>query len=212
MNHHAGGFVHAGEGEISRGISAACAGAAFQRDNSPPDRRRRRRFGTACRHRPCCTDRLRHLDRRLRQLLGDAEQVLAPFHLAPDVLGLHAGGCPQDGQVVEQIGALADHRVGLAVDGVDHDFDGFLGELLGHLGRAALKQPRRARRCRIEILGRDHRLIKPLERITHASKLIQTRGERVNARPTIKKIHRPGGRWIASLTVSFYQPAFTCLR
>src|SRR5439155_13071709 len=54
-------------------------------------------------------------------------------------------------------------------------------------GRAALKQPCGPRNCRIEILGRDYRLIKPFERITHPTKLIETHGERVNGRTTKKK-------------------------
>ena len=134
---------------------------------------------------------------RFRQLLGDAEQVFAPLHLAPDVLGLDAGRCPQNSQVIEQVGTLADHRRRVAVDCVDHDFDSFLGKLLGHLGGSALKQPRRARRCRVQIPGRDDSLIKPFERITHAQNLIESRGQRVNGWPrNHKKIHRPLGRWI----------------
>ena len=123
---------------------------------------------------------LGHFDGGFRQLLGNSEHVLAPLHFAPDVLGPHAGRRPQHREVIEQVGALADHRVGIAADRVDHDLDGFFGQFLGHLGRAALKQPRGSRRCRIEILGRDHRQIKPLEQITHSPKLAETHGQRVN--------------------------------
>ena len=64
--------------------------------------------------------------------------------------------------------AFADHRLGVAIDSVDHDLDGFFGKLLGHLGWATLKQPGGTRRSRIEILGREHRQIKPLKRIIHS--------------------------------------------
>ncbi len=123
---------------------------------------------------------LGHFDGGFRQLLGNSEHMLAPLHFAPDVLGPHTGRRPQDGEIIEQVGALADHGVGIAGDGVDHDLDGFFGQFLGHLGRAALKQPRGSRSCRIEILGRDHRQIEPLERITHPPKLAETGGQRVN--------------------------------
>ena len=85
--------------------------------------------------------------------------MLAALHLPPDVLGADAGRRPQHRQIIEKIGAFADHRLGLAVDGVDHDLDGFFGQFLGHFGRAALKQLCGSRGRRIEILGRDHRLI-----------------------------------------------------
>ena len=101
------------------------------------------------------------------------------------------------GKAAPEIGTFADDGFGLAVDGIDDDLDRLLGELLGHFGGAALKQLGRARRRRIEILGRDYRLVKPLERINHPSKLVQTRGQRVNARfppllPT-KQNRRPRG-------------------
>jgi hypothetical protein len=70
-------------------------------------------------------------------------------------------------------------------------FDGFFGQFLGHLGRAALKQPCGSRNCRIEILGRDHCQIKPLERITHSLKLFETRGQRVNGQRQQEEIRRP---------------------
>ena len=57
--------------------------------------------------------------------------------------------------------------VALAVDGVDHDLDGFLGELLGDLGIAGAKQPGRARARLIGVPRRDHGLIEAVERITH---------------------------------------------
>ena len=69
--------------------------------------------------------------------------------------GLHAGVHPEHHQIVEQVGAFADHGLGLAVHGVDHDFDGFLGQLLGHLGAAGAQQPRGARFGRIGSRGRQ---------------------------------------------------------
>ena len=83
---------------------------------------------------------------------------------------------------VEKVGAFPDDRIGIAVNRVDHDLDGFFGQFLGHFGRAALKQPGRSRNCRIEIPGREHRLIEPFERITHPSNLIESHRQRVNGR------------------------------
>src|ERR1700737_1586446 len=81
---------------------------ALKRDNWSPRDPRGRNLG--------------HFDGRFRQLLGDSEQMFAPLHLAPHVLGPHARRRPQNGEIIEKIGALPDHRVGIAVDGVDHDF------------------------------------------------------------------------------------------
>src|SRR6476646_9626842 len=137
---------------------ALAQGSALKRDNwSPGDPRR--------------GGRLWHFDRRFRQLLGYSEHVLAPLHFLPDILRHHASPRPQHGEVIKKVGAFTDHGVALAVDGIDHDLDGFLGQLLRHLGWATLKQPCRSRNCRIEILGRDDCLVKPFERITHRSKV-----------------------------------------
>ena len=91
------------------------------------------------------------LDVLLRQLLGQAEQALAPGHLGEDVLRPDAGLGPEHDQIVEQIGAFADHRLAIAVHGVDDDLDRLLGELLGHLGAAGRAS---AWRC---ATGRDRR-------------------------------------------------------
>ena len=63
--------------------------------------------------------------RQFRQLFGDAEQMLAPLHLAPDIGRLHTRTSPEHGQIIEQIGAFADDRFGIAIDRVDRDLDGF---------------------------------------------------------------------------------------
>src|SRR5437764_1075146 len=73
------------------------------------------------------SDGLGHFHGRFGPFLGNAEQMLALLHLAPDVLRSDTGGGPQYGEIIEKIGALADYRVGLAIDRVDHDFDGFFG-------------------------------------------------------------------------------------
>src|SRR6266851_7397334 len=59
----------------------------------------------------------------LRQLLRDAQQPLATLHLRPHVLGMDVGGHPKHHEVIEEVGALAHHRVGMAVHGVDHNLD-----------------------------------------------------------------------------------------
>src|ERR1700759_662828 len=73
---------------------------ALKRDNWPPSHPWRR-------------GGFWQLDRRFRQLLGDAEQMLAPLHLLPDVVGHYAGRRPQHGKIIEQVGAFADHGVAL---------------------------------------------------------------------------------------------------
>src|ERR1700676_3948325 len=112
--------------------------AAFKRDNWSPCDPRGGHFW--------------HFDGGFRQLLGNSEQMFAPFHLAPDVVRPHPGRGPQNRKIVEQISALAHYRGGIAADGIDHDLDGLFGQFLGHLGRAALKQPGGSRNRRIEIL------------------------------------------------------------
>src|SRR4051794_36236760 len=52
---------------------------------------------------------------RLRHLLGDAHQLLAPGHLVPDVLRLHACGNPEHDEIVNQIRAFTHHSVAVAV-------------------------------------------------------------------------------------------------
>ena len=103
------------------------------------------------------------IDRRY----SDAEQMLAPLHFPPHVCGTYAGGRPQHGEVVEKIGALSDHRIRVAADRIDGHLDGFLGQFLNYLRRAALEQPGRPRGGRIEVPGANHRQIEPLNRIIH---------------------------------------------
>ena len=109
----------------------------------------------------------------LEQLLGDAEQALAPLHLLPDFLRLHAGGDPEHDEIVDEVGAFLDDGVAAAVHRVDHDFDGLFGELLGHLGAAGAQQPRGARACRIAMPSGDHPVIEALDRISHAPTIAQ---------------------------------------
>src|SRR5690348_5421306 len=73
------------------------------------------------------------LDQLLGQLLGDAEQALAPIHLGPDLLGLDARLDPERHQVIDQIGAFLDDRRLVPAHGVYHHLDRLLGKLLGHL-------------------------------------------------------------------------------
>eukprot|EP01035_Chromulina_nebulosa_P041374 gene41375-55966_t len=57
---------------------------------------------------------------------------------------MNANRSPQHGQIVQKIGAFTDDARLIAVDGVDGHLDGFFGNFLRHLGRAALKQARGA--------------------------------------------------------------------
>src|SRR5262245_20406997 len=81
---------------------------------------------------------------------------------------MDAGGHPEHHKIVEQVGALAHHGVGMAVHGIDHHFDRFLRKLLGHLAAARAQQPRSPRRCRIGGARGQHGLIEAIERITHS--------------------------------------------
>ena len=50
----------------------------------------------------------------LRQLLRDPHQALAPRHLVPDFPRSDPSLGPKHDEIVEQVGALADHRLALA--------------------------------------------------------------------------------------------------
>ena len=78
--------------------------------------------------------------------------------------GLDAGRDPEHDQIVEQVGAFLDDRVGLAVHRVDDDLDRLFGKLLGHLAAARAQQPRCPRGRRIGALGGDNSLVKAVER------------------------------------------------
>src|ERR1019366_4404926 len=87
------GFVHAGNLRKSGEALVALAQiAVLKRDNWPPCDPSRRCLG--------------HFDGGFRQLLGNSEQMLAPLHFAPDVLGPHTGRRPQNGEIIKKVGAL----------------------------------------------------------------------------------------------------------
>src|SRR5262249_26780221 len=80
----------------------------------------------------------------LEQLLGDAEEALAPLHLLPDVLRIDTRVRPEDDEVVKEVGAFAHHGVAVAIQRVDDDLECFLAELLRHLGATGMHQGGRA--------------------------------------------------------------------
>src|SRR5215216_7183932 len=96
MNHHGAEMSMPGNKRFCKFMVALApfAQAAFQRDNSSP------RFGGG--------GDFGQFERRFRQFLGDTQEMLAALHFAPDILRPNAGRSPQDGEIVEQIGALAD--------------------------------------------------------------------------------------------------------
>jgi len=57
------------------------------------------------------------------------------------------------------------------VQRVDHHLEGFLAELLGHLGAAGIEQTRRPRGRGVLVLGRKNGLKEPVDRISHAGTL-----------------------------------------
>src|ERR1700690_4497859 len=80
---------------VREGGSAALADApSFQRHNLTPRR---------------------GLYQFLRHFFGNAKHLLAPAHLVPDLVGVDPGMNPEHHEIVQQIGAFADHRFGLAV-------------------------------------------------------------------------------------------------
>jgi hypothetical protein len=66
------------------------------------------------------------------------------------------------------------------VHGVDHDLDGFLGQLLTHLAAAREQQPRRLRRRGVGALGGEHRTMKPVKRIGHGATITPSRRKSIN--------------------------------
>src|SRR5580658_11012618 len=73
---------------------------------------------------------------RFRELLRDAEELLAPAHLRPDIGRIDAEGVPQDDEMIEEIGALVDDARATLAHRVEGDLGRFLDELLAHLGEA----------------------------------------------------------------------------
>ena len=63
--------------------------------------------------------------------------MFATGHFRPDVLWMDFRRDPEDDKIVEEIGALSDHGVGVTSHGVDHYLDRFLGQLLAQLPRPA---------------------------------------------------------------------------
>src|SRR5664279_4812623 len=55
--------------------------------------------------------------RAFGQLFRDTLRAFATVHFVPHLLRANTRGDPQNGQIVEQIRAFADHRVSVAVDG-----------------------------------------------------------------------------------------------
>jgi hypothetical protein len=75
-------------------------------------------------------------DHILGQFFGDSEHFLASPHFVPDIVRMDAGVGPKNHEIVEKIGAFADHSIGLAVHSVDHDLDRLFAEFLGDFGAA----------------------------------------------------------------------------
>src|SRR5216684_7644678 len=85
------GFVHAGNWrDFQEFLVALTQVTALKRDNWSPCSPRRRDLG--------------HFDGRFRQLLCDSEQMLAPHHFAPHVLGPDPRRSPQHSKIIEKIG------------------------------------------------------------------------------------------------------------
>src|SRR6185312_10910095 len=115
--------------------------------------------------------RRRRLYQFFGQFFGDAEQHFPPPHFGPDVVRTHPRMGPEHHEVVDEIGAFAHNRLGLAVHGVDDDFDRLFRELLGHFGPAGAKQLRGPRFGGVGPLRGDHGVIETGDRISHAGRI-----------------------------------------
>ena len=104
-----------------------------------------------------------------------AEQLLAPAHFVPNLRGPNTGRGPHHDQIVEKVGAFADHGRAISVHRVDNDLDGFFYQLLGDLGAPSTQQPGRAGNDRIGTFGGKHCVVKSFDRITHSANIVRTR-------------------------------------
>src|ERR1700712_5439856 len=109
MNHRGGDLSMPEDAGSGRSADFAWTFDA-ERDDSPPFRRQTGLFW----HFPA-----------FRQLLRNALRQLAAGSFPPHLVGMDAGRSPENGQIVEQVGALANHGVRPAVDGVDDNLDRF---------------------------------------------------------------------------------------
>jgi hypothetical protein len=106
-----------------------------------------------------------------RQFLGDAVELLAPIHLPPDLAWHDAELAPQHHEIVDEVGALADHRRAIALHGLDADLDRLLAELLGHFRHAFADQLGSPRSGRIARPGCQDGGVKSLDRISHRARI-----------------------------------------
>src|SRR3569623_64342 len=102
------------------------------------------------------------------QFFGDAEQQLAPPHFGPAIVRPHARMRPKYDQIVQEIGAFADHRFRVTLHRVDNDLDRLFGELFGHFGPPGAHQLGRPRFRGVGPLRRGHGVVETGDRISHA--------------------------------------------
>lgn len=109
----------------------------------------------------------RRFDQILWQFFGNTEKPLAATHFRPDVVRSYASMDPEHNQIIEQIRTFADNGLGLAVEGVDNDLNGFLGQFLGHFRSPGLQQLGSARFRRIGSPGDENGAMQACNRIGH---------------------------------------------
>jgi hypothetical protein len=109
--------------------------------------------------------------RLLGQFLGDAVDALPPVDFIHDVGGGNAAFGPDDREMVENVGALQDHRLAVHLHRVKPDLDRLLGQLLGHFLHPVAEQLGGSGNRRVSVPGLQHGGEQPVERISHVFEL-----------------------------------------
>ncbi len=121
----------------------------------------RRSHTARCRSRAATCILSTNSQQLLGYVLGKTRLRLAVFQLFPHHVRIDAGRNPQDHQIIKEISTFLDHGIATATHGVDHDLDGFFGELFCDFAATGAKEPRCPGGRRIVVLARLRFAIKP---------------------------------------------------
>jgi len=125
------------------------------------------------------------------------EQSLAAIHLGPDLFRPDTSADPYHRQIVEQIRAFTNDGIPVVAHDIDHHLNGFFRHFLGGLGRALTQQSGRAGNRRIKTPRRYHRIIEPLNQITHSMTIAELDVGRIKVgreRANKSRRHKKGRR------------------